>query len=300
MAPSMLGHGRCWMKRLQRYQKRRSFGGSWRCGTSWRSELEKKLRAKNRTASSRPPRNRPLWPVTAPRKTPTTPMPTAISAARDVLSIRVPTQPSSAGSSVSEATTMSSTPSAEAMATPWTKLSPMSIRPSSEMITVVPGEQHGSAARVERLDDGLLHAEPELQPFAVAGDDEQRVVDADTEADHGDHRRREVRHRDHVADQRHEGEGDADAEQGDADRQPHRQDRSEGDDEDDDGGDDAVDLALRQLELAEQVAAVLDLDALDGGEAFGELLDVLAERGDLLEAAVARPPVGRSRSCRRH
>ena len=70
--------------------------------------------------------------------TPTTAMPTAISAARDVLSILVPTQPSSAGSSVNEARTISSTPSAEATATPWTKLSPMSIRPSSEMMTVVP------------------------------------------------------------------------------------------------------------------------------------------------------------------
>ena len=55
----------------------------------------------------------------------------------------------------------------------------------------------------------------------------------------------------------------AESEQGGADRQAHRQHRSEGDDQDDDGGKDAVDLALGQLELGEQVAAVLDLDTLD-------------------------------------
>ena len=74
-----------------------------------------------------------------------------------------------------------------------------------------------------------------------------------------------------------ERRGDAEAEQGDADRQAHRQHRAEGEDQDDDGGDDAVDLALRQLELAEQVAAVLDLQALDGG-VVAELLDRPAER----------------------
>ena len=52
-------------------------------------------------------------------------------------------------------------------------------------------------------------------------------------------------------------------EQGGADRQAHRQHRTEGDDQDDDGGEDAVHLALGKLELGEQVAAVLDLDTLD-------------------------------------
>ena len=43
---------------------------------------------------------------------------------------------------------------------------------------------------------------------------------------------------------------DAEAEQRDADRQTHREHRAERDDEDDDGGEDAVDLALGELELA--------------------------------------------------
>ena len=62
-------------------------------------------------------------------------------------------------------------------------------------------------------------------------------------------------------------DADAEAEQGGADRQAHGQHRAEGEDEDDDGGDEAVDLALGELELAEQVAAVLDLEPVDVGVA---------------------------------
>jgi hypothetical protein len=52
--------------------------------------------------------------------------------------MRVPTQPRRAGSSVSVARTISSTPTAEPTAMPVTKLRPMSVRPSSEMTTVMP------------------------------------------------------------------------------------------------------------------------------------------------------------------
>ena len=62
--------------------------------------------------------------------------------------------------------------------------------------------------------------------------------------------------------ERHERRRDAEAEQGRADRQAHGEHRAEGDDEDDHGRDQAVDLALGQLELGEEVAAVLDLEAL--------------------------------------
>ena len=77
--------------------------------------------------------------------------------------------------------------------------------------------------------------------------------------------------------------GDAEPEQRDADRQAHRQHRAEGDDEDDDRGEDAVDLAGRQLELAEQVAAVLDRQALGQVEAVALVSDRRAEVGELLE-----------------
>ena len=65
---------------------------------------------------------------------------TVISAARVVLSMRAPTQPSSAGSSVSDASTISSTPTADAMATPVTNARPISDRPSRAMMTVVPAK----------------------------------------------------------------------------------------------------------------------------------------------------------------
>ena len=47
------------------------------------------------------------------------------------------------------------------------------------------------------------------------------------------------------------------------DREAHRQHRTERDDQDDHRRDQAVDLALGHLELGEQVAAVLDLEAVD-------------------------------------
>ncbi len=76
--------------------------------------------------------------MVTPTNAPTTASPTAIIAAQVVLSIRVPTQPSSAGSRVSEAAIIIATASAEAMATPCTNASPMSRSPSNAMITVMP------------------------------------------------------------------------------------------------------------------------------------------------------------------
>ncbi len=69
---------------------------------------------------------------------PTTAIATAINAAREVLSMRLPTSPSKAGSRVSEPTIISSTPITDASATPCTKLRPMRNSPISEMITVMP------------------------------------------------------------------------------------------------------------------------------------------------------------------
>ena len=155
----MLGHGRCWMKRLQRYQKRCSFGllGAVRDELAQRlddeaegEEHDRQQQADRGTAA--------LWPVTTPTNAPTTAMPTAISAARDVLSIRVPTQPSNAGSSVSEARIIISTPSAEATATPVHEAEPDQEQAEQRDDHGDAGEQHGPPAGVDRLDDGLLDA----------------------------------------------------------------------------------------------------------------------------------------------
>ena len=150
------------------------------------------------------------------------------------------------------------------------------------------GEHHGAAAGVDRGHHRVLDAGAAFEILSVAGDDEQRVVDADAQADHRHHRGGEVGHRDDVAGERHERRGDAEAEQGDADRQAHGEDRTERQDEDDDRRDDAVDLALGELELGEQVAAVLDLEPLDRVELVALLDDVVT---DLVEFG-ERPGVG--------
>ena len=209
---------------------------------------------------------------------PTTAMATAISEARVVLSMRRPTQPSSAGSRVSEPSTIISTPSDEAMAIDWTNCEAHQRQAHQGDDHRRAGEQHGAAAGVDRLGDGVLDAEPELEALSVPRDDEQRVVDADAEADHRDHRVVKSGIEMTWLSDADERRGDAEAEQGDADREAHRQHRAEGQDQDDDGGDDAEQLALGQLELGERVTAVLDLHARWGLLLVAEVLD-LRRRG---------------------
>ena len=55
---------------------------------------------------------------------------------------------------------------------------------------------------------------------------------------------------------------------------------------------DAEDLALGQLELAEQVTAVLDLHARDRWLGGAELLDRVAELGGVFEAAIGHVELG--------
>ena len=89
------------------------------------------------------------------------------------------------------------------------------------------GEQHGAAGRVERPDRGLLRRQAGLQAVAVPGDDEQRVVDADAEADQRGEDRADVVDRQPVA-QQPDRERAADQREDRADqRQQHREERAE-------------------------------------------------------------------------
>ncbi len=54
------------------------------------------------------------------------------------------------------------------------------------------GEQHRTTRGVDGDADRLAHRVTGVQLLAIAGDDEQRVVDADAEADHDAEERREV------------------------------------------------------------------------------------------------------------
>jgi hypothetical protein len=142
-------------------------------------------------------------------------------------------------------------------------------------------EQDGPARRVERDRHRLAHGVPRVQLLAVAGDDQQGVVDADAQADHDAEERGEVGDRDHVAEQRDDRGAEADAEQGDAHRQAHRQHRAERQDQDDDGERQAEHLGRRLGELGEDEPAQLDVEALDVGRGVEDLVADLAGPGEL-------------------
>jgi hypothetical protein len=95
-----------------------------------------------------------------------------------------------------------------------------------------------------------------------------------------------------MAGDRHDGGAGTEAEQGDADRQSHREHRAEREDQDDDRGQDAVDLALGHLELGEDVAAVLDGEPVDSDRLVAHVPDVLAERRRLLKGEVLDVELG--------
>ncbi len=236
-----------------------------------------KLMAKNTIASRKPPRKIPLWPVVTPTNAPTTASPTAIIAAHVVLSIRVPTQPSSAGSRVSEASDHHGDGERRRDGDALHERQPDEQESEQRDDHGDAGEHHGAAAGVDRRDHRVFDARPAFEVLSIAGDDEQGVVDADAQADHRHHRGGEVGHRDDVAGERHERGGDAEAEQGDADRQAHGEHGAEGEDQDDHRRDQAVDLALGEFERGEQVAAVLDLEPLDGVQFVALVDDVVAD-----------------------
>ncbi len=115
--------------------------------------------------------------------------------------------------------------------------------PSSEMITVHPAK---STARPDVASD-VGHRLPRVaaldQALPVPGHDEQGVVDAHPEPDHGQHLGGEDGDVQDVAEQVLEGEADGDAEQGGDDGQAHGHHRPEGDQHDDHGGQDPDALA---------------------------------------------------------
>ena len=145
------------------------------------------------------------------------------------------------------------------------------------------GEDHGPAGGVHRRDRRLAWRAAGVDPFPVAGDDEQGVVDADAEPDHGPQEGGEVGDVDDVAEDDDQAEPGADAAEGDGDRQAHREHRAEGEDQHDDGEGEADELGLRRFEHGEGLAAGEDLEAVDGGRCVG---DRLAECGRLGQADI--------------
>ena len=119
------------------------------------------------------------------------------------------------------------------------------------------GDEHGPAGGLDGFSDGLA-GRAGLQRGAEAGEHEQRVVDADADADQAGHGGREVGHVDEGGEDGDEAGRDAEAEQGDGERQAGGDDRAEGDQQDHRGGHHAD--ALR----APALLGVLDHHTADG------------------------------------
>ena len=144
-----------------------------------------------------------------------------------------PTKPSSAGSSVTDANIVVSTPIEMPMATPRIIDVFISSRPSTEMTTVVPANSTARPAVSSACTTAAFGFGARGQVLAVSRDDEQRVVDADAEADHRDGGGGEVGHVDERAHAQHDRDAGTDAEQRGADRQSHREHRAEREQQDD-------------------------------------------------------------------
>ena len=128
------------------------------------------------------------------------------------------------------------------------------------------GEQHGLAGGGDGGAGGVLDAHALVEVLAVPGDDEQRVVDAHAEADHGAEDQGELRDVQEGGEHADAGGADEDAEQRRHDREPHRHHRAEGDQQHDDGDADADQLAARVLLRQEgEGAGELDLHAVGAG-----------------------------------
>ena len=113
----------------------------------------------------------------------------------DSLSIFVPARPSRPGSSVTAATIETVTTSATAAPMRADGREPGEEQAEDGDDDGGAGEQHGLAGGGVGGAGGVLDAHAVVEVLAVPGDDEQRVVDAHAEADHGAEDQRELRAR---------------------------------------------------------------------------------------------------------
>ena len=167
------------------------------------------------------------------------------------------------------------------------------------------GEEDGRAGGADRDAHGLLAVVGVVQLRPVAGQDEQRVVDADREADHrGEHRRAgvDVRERGHRGDA---GDAEGDAEHRGHDRQARGDEGAEGQEQDDERDGDADQLRGAARFGLHVGAGAVGLDGqpvvtgvVHGVEQrlMGGRLDVGDRLDVVLEADDADPAVGGQRA----
>ena len=146
------------------------------------------------------------------RRAPRATKPAAMRPRHFVRSMLRPAKPSSAGSRVIDASTVKSDRERGGDAEPADEPDAHEEHAEQRDDDGGAGEHHRPAGGVHRDADRLADVVAGVQLLAVAGDDEQRVVDADAEADHHADERREVGDLHEVADEDHERPAQADAE----------------------------------------------------------------------------------------
>ena len=222
--------------------------------------------------------------------------------------IRCPARPRNAGSSVIEATTMISTMTEMAIAGGGHERDAGDGQAEHRDDHRAAGEDHGLAGGGDGAAGRLLDGHPAGEVLAVPDDDEQGVVDAYPDADHGAKRRRPGGDVDQVGDERHRADAEGEAEDGHPDGEAHGDERAERQEQDDDGGDQPDQLADARrglLEREEQVAAHLDPQRRARSGPGAELLEVLQVvlvqvlEHRVLDTDEGDPTVGRDRAARR-
>jgi hypothetical protein len=132
------------------------------------------------------------------------------------------------------------------------------------------GEEDRAAGRAARALDGVHLLVAALALLAVARDDEERVIDAHCQADHGDHVGDEERQLQQLADERGQAEGHDDGRDGQQDGHDGGHHRAEDDDEDDEGDGDADAFATLERLLREVGEVVVERAVTEGAD--GEAL----------------------------
>ena len=136
------------------------------------------------------------------------------------------------------------------------------------------GEDDRAARGTHGLVDRVHDAGPACERRAVAGHDQERVVDADADADHRRDLTGEVGCVDERGPEGDGGERHEDARDRGDDRKSHRDDGAEREQQDHHGGEETEELGRRHLAVGEGVAAERHVDR----GAVGDLLH--RERGD--------------------
>ena len=154
-----------------------------------------------------------------------------------------PTMASTAGSRVRAASTAVTTATAAEYPSAVTRGIPATRSARRAITTVDPAKTIALPEVATAIAICLVELHPLLAVVAVAGDQEERVVDADAEADHRRDRRSDRRDGHAMAEERDERQPHDQAEHCRDDRQSHRDERPEREREDDHRGGQADDLA---------------------------------------------------------